>query len=146
MKYVIAIAVLACFAYSVYSQWIPDIETQKCVGEKMKKCNKTCDLDKMIKNNKNGTIDYCCEYSRCAYCVNKTIGVNACGESGKLVLGATVAIMEAAFKMSNCTESERHPSAKCNYHFYTAWFYVVPLLILAVVGGAVFVVIKKRRS
>ena len=121
MKYVIVIAILASFVYSVYSH--VNLDVQKCVTEKMKKCMITCDPDYMFKKLKNGTIDstrnYCCEISRCAYCINEKIGVDRCGASAKQILESTIAAKEILFENHKCTESLRYPSAKCYYHYHT---------------------------
>ena len=108
-------------------------DAQKCVDRLQASCKKACDLIYMKNGKIDSTKNHCCEISRCVCCINKKVGFDACDESAKQILQKRLADMELFFN-SNCTESQRYPSAKCTYYFYTAWFYVVPLLILAVVG------------
>ena len=62
----------------------------------------------MFKKSENGEYDgtrvNCYEFSRCAYCVTKQVGVDACGPSAKKILEDKIADMEILLKFNNCTD------------------------------------------
>ena len=144
MKFVLLFfAVFCCTVYSIYGQTADD---KTCLQEKVAKpCQSICDAKKINKpRDLEHNTEFCCKLSRCYKC-----WMDASSKCSKFAQDEVRTIVDqrrAHLLADGCKESQMYPSIKCLHYFYTAWFYVVPLLIFAVIGAVVaFVVIRRRR-
>lgn len=146
MKFVILFFATFCSTIYLTSGQTPS--EKACVNEKFtKSCEKHCpELEEIGKSEPDvkNTTKHCCPISRCIKCF-EDIGLNKCGPEVELRFRQLIADFNILFVAKGCTESEKYPSFKCLYHFYSAWFFVVSLVIQAVIGGAVAFVVRRRR-
>ena len=80
-------------------------------------------------DQKDDSLPHCCQASRCSQCLNE-VGILQCKHAARL--------MDDAFDWKKCNYNyDTFPKIKCMYFYSPTWFYVVPILLALVVGGAI---------
>jgi len=83
--------------------------------------------------------------TRCTKCWSD-VGIDVCGEQVAGVVKDYTLQLEGYFKLKGCQDSDRYPSFKCFYHFYTTWFFVVPLIVILLIGFIVIYCVMRTRT
>ena len=157
------VAVTYCYSASDTDEKVDYI----CFGQTYARpCVSKCPNKTDIEESKRTGKLHCCLTSGCSFCMTN-IGAGRCGIGVDKLVKTITDIYDMTFRYSGCSDSEKYPSPVCDKYFhsrqpisgeaekdsttetfysrYNAWFYVVPLPIVAVIGGAVaFVVIRRR--
>ena len=97
--------------------------------------NYRIEADKDIGRQSKGKI--CCQLTRCQKCY-RDVGINQCGENIASSLLDMMTELSREISRNNCTSTERFPSFKCLYIFYTVWFFVFPSNLLVVLAIIVY--------
>ena len=91
---------------------------------------------------------HCCDIARCRYCAEQN-NIRSCGPVSRKLWFETMKNFKKEFQDEYlCKEKGfkfEYPTTKCLYHYYTAWFYVLPLGVFTVLSTAVYFVVQKRR-
>ena len=115
MMHIMTIAFLVVSSTAVLSYELTDGQEDCARNTFDKPCVKQCTIQ--FEKNVNGNDpDQCCEMTRCVKCWS-TRATDACGPEVEKVVNISMLLMEAAFKMNNCSESRRYPSFKCTLCF-----------------------------
>ena len=109
-----------------YSLFANDAGSCSSVNNDKDSCKYECDS---AYNKKGESLPHCCQVSRCSQCLNE-VGILQCKHAARL--------MDDAFDWNNCNyDYDTFPKIKCMYFYSPTWFYVVPILLTLVIGGAI---------